>query len=119
MMDDEELLDLVELEVRDLLSQYGLPGDDVPVVRVSALKALEEDPAAMNQVMDLMKAIDEYIPVPVREMDKPFLMAIEDVFTIWKGNGRDGQSGEGEDIGRGRGGDSGVQGYAQDCGDEP
>ncbi len=82
MMDDEELLDLVELEVRDLLSQYGFPGDDVPVVRVSALKALEEDPAAMNQIMDLMKAIDEYIPVPVREMDKPFLMAIEDVFTI-------------------------------------
>jgi len=82
MMDDEELLDLVELEVRDLLTQYGFPGDDVPVVRVSALKALEEDPAAMNQIMDLMKAVDEYIPEPVREMDKPFLMAIEDVFTI-------------------------------------
>ncbi|MCI0481977.1 MAG: elongation factor Tu, partial [Candidatus Dadabacteria bacterium] len=82
MMDDEELLDLVELEVRDLLTQYGFPGDDVPVVRVSALKALEEDAAAMNQIMDLMKAIDEYIPEPVREMDKPFLMAIEDVFTI-------------------------------------
>lgn len=82
MMDDEELLDLVELEVRDLLTQYGFPGDDVPVVRVSALKALEEDPDAMNQIMDLMKAIDEYIPEPVREMDKPFLMAIEDVFTI-------------------------------------
>jgi elongation factor Tu len=82
MMDDEELLDLVELEVRDLLTQYGFPGDDVPVVRVSALKALEEDAAAMDQIMELMKAIDEYIPVPVREMDKPFLMAIEDVFTI-------------------------------------
>jgi elongation factor Tu len=82
MMDDEELLDLVELEVRDLLTQYGFPGDDVPVVRVSALKALEEDAAAMNQIMGLMKAIDEYIPEPVREMDKPFLMAIEDVFTI-------------------------------------
>ncbi len=82
MMDDEELLDLVELEVRDLLTQYGFPGDDVPVVRVSALKALEEDAAAMNQIMELMKSIDEYIPVPVREMDKPFLMAIEDVFTI-------------------------------------
>ena len=82
MMDDEELLDLVELEVRDLLTQYGFPGDDVPVVRVSALKALEEDAAAMNQIMELMKAIDEYIPEPVREMDKPFLMAIEDVFTI-------------------------------------
>jgi elongation factor Tu len=82
MMDDEELLDLVELEVRDLLTQYGFPGDDVPVVRVSALKALEEDAGAMNQIMDLMKAVDEYIPEPVREMDKPFLMAIEDVFTI-------------------------------------
>jgi elongation factor Tu len=82
MMDDEELLDLVELEVRDLLTQYGFPGDDVPVVRVSALKALEEDAAAMNQIMELMKSIDEYIPEPVREMDKPFLMAIEDVFTI-------------------------------------
>jgi len=82
MMDDEELLDLVELEVRDLLTQYGFPGDDVPVVRVSALKALEEDATAMNQIMDLMKAVDEYIPEPVREMDKPFLMAIEDVFTI-------------------------------------
>jgi elongation factor Tu len=65
-----------------LLTQYGFPGDDVPVVRVSALKALEEDPAAMNQIMELMKSIDEYIPEPVREMDKPFLMAIEDVFTI-------------------------------------
>jgi elongation factor Tu len=82
MMDDEELLDLVELEVRDLLSQYGFPGDDVPVVRISALKALEEDAEAMNQITELMKAVDDYIPEPVREMDKPFLMAIEDVFTI-------------------------------------
>ena len=82
MMDDEELLDLVELEVRDLLSQYGFPGDDVPVIRVSALKALEGDPAAEQQVMDLMNAVDEYIPEPERDMDKPFLMAIEDVFTI-------------------------------------
>jgi elongation factor Tu len=82
MMDDEELLDLVELEVRDLLSQYGFPGDDIPVVRVSALKALEGDEAAENQILDLMKAVDEYIPEPVRDMDKPFLMAIEDVFTI-------------------------------------
>jgi elongation factor Tu len=82
MMDDEELLDLVELEVRDLLSQYGFPGDDIPVVRVSALKALEGDPAAEQQIMDLMNAVDEYIPEPEREMDKPFLMAIEDVFTI-------------------------------------
>jgi len=82
MMDDEELLDLVELEVRDLLSQYGFPGDDVPVVRVSALKALEGDPAAEQQILDLMAAVDSYIPEPVRDMDKPFLMAIEDVFTI-------------------------------------
>ena len=82
MMDDEELLDLVELEVRDLLSQYGFPGDDVPVIRVSALKALDGDPAAEQQVMDLVNAIDSYIPEPKRELDKPFLMAIEDVFTI-------------------------------------
>ena len=82
MMDDEELLDLVELEVRDLLSQYGFPGDDVPVVRVSALKALEGDAAAEQQILDLMAAVDSYIPEPVRDMDKPFLMAIEDVFTI-------------------------------------
>lgn len=82
MMDDEELLDLVELEVRDLLSQYGFPGDDIPVVRVSALKALEEDAVAEQQILDLMNAVDSYIPEPVRDMDKPFLMAIEDVFTI-------------------------------------
>lgn len=82
MMDDEELLDLVELEVRDLLSQYGFPGDDVPVVRISALKALEGDAAAEQQILDLMAAVDSYIPEPVRDMDKPFLMAIEDVFTI-------------------------------------
>jgi elongation factor Tu len=82
MMDDEELLDLVELEVRDLLSQYGFPGDDIPVVRVSGLKALEGDATAEQQIMDLMKAVDEYIPEPVRDMDKPFIMAVEDVFTI-------------------------------------
>ncbi|HML96837.1 MAG TPA: elongation factor Tu [Thermodesulfobacteriota bacterium] len=82
MMDDEELLDLVELEVRDLLSQYGFPGDDVPVVRVSGLKALEGDPGAEQQILDLMKAVDEYVPEPVRDMDKPFIMAVEDVFTI-------------------------------------
>ena len=82
MMDDEELLDLVELEVRELLSQYGFPGDDVPVVRVSGLKALEGDPAAEQQILELMKAVDEYIPEPVRDMDKPFIMAVEDVFTI-------------------------------------
>jgi elongation factor Tu len=82
MVDDEELLDLVELEVRELLSEYEFPGDDTPVVRVSALKALEGDPAAAEQVMALMEAVDTYIPEPIRELDKPFLMPIEDVFTI-------------------------------------
>ena len=82
MMDDEELLDLVELEVRELLSEYGFPGDDIPVVRVSALKALDGDEGAEQQIRDLMAAVDSYIPEPVRDMDKPFLMAIEDVFTI-------------------------------------
>jgi elongation factor Tu len=82
MVDDEELLDLVELEVRELLSEYEFPGDDVPVVRVSALKALEGDGDAAQQVLDLMAQVDEYIPEPTRETDKPFLMPIEDVFTI-------------------------------------
>ena len=82
MVDDEELLDLVELEVRELLSEYEFPGDDVPVVKVSALKALEGDEAAKAQVLELMAAVDEFIPQPERETDKPFLMPIEDVFTI-------------------------------------
>jgi len=82
MVDDEELLDLVELEVRELLSEYEFPGDDTPVVRVSALKALEGDKEAQDQVMALMEAVDTYIPEPTRELDKPFLMPIEDVFTI-------------------------------------
>ena len=82
MVDDEELLDLVELEVRELLTEYEFPGDEVPVVRVSALKALEGDAAAAAQVMELMEAVDSYIPEPERDMDKPFLMPIEDVFTI-------------------------------------
>jgi elongation factor Tu len=82
MVDDEELLDLVELEVRELLSEYEFPGDDAPVVRVSALKALEGDADAVQGVLDLMAAVDEYVPQPVRELDKPFLMPIEDVFTI-------------------------------------
>src|SRR5438094_2381610 len=79
MVDDEELLDLVELEVRELLSEYEFPGDDTPVVRVSALKALEGDEAAPTQVVELMAAVDDYIPEPVRDVDKPFLMPIEDV----------------------------------------
>ena len=81
-VDDEELLDLVELEVRELLSEYEFPGDDVPVVRVSALKALEGDADAAAQVVELMTAVDEYIPQPERDTEKPFLMPIEDVFTI-------------------------------------
>jgi elongation factor Tu len=82
MVDDEELLDLVELEVRELLSEYEFPGDDVPVVRVSALKALEGDEVAVNQVLELMTAVDTYIPQPERATELPFLMPIEDVFTI-------------------------------------
>jgi elongation factor Tu len=82
MVDDEELLDLVELEVRELLNEYEFPGDDVPVVKVSALKALEGDAEAAEGVKELMAAVDSFIPEPVRDTDKPFLMSIEDVFTI-------------------------------------
>ncbi|MDH3605405.1 MAG: elongation factor Tu [Acidimicrobiia bacterium] len=82
MVDDEELLDLVELEVRELLSEYEFPGDDIPVIRGSALKALEGDEAAAGQVMELMEAVDTYIEQPVRDKDKPFQMPIEDVFSI-------------------------------------
>jgi elongation factor Tu len=82
MVDDEELLDLVELEVRELLSSYEFPGEEVPVVRVSALKALEGDEQAKAQILELMDACDNYIPEPVRDVDKPFLMPIEDVFSI-------------------------------------
>jgi elongation factor Tu len=81
-VDDEELLDLVELEVRDLLNEYEFPGDDVPVVRGSALNALEGDEAAAVQIMELMNEVDSYIPEPERETDKPFAMPIEDVFSI-------------------------------------
>ncbi|MSW55214.1 MAG: elongation factor Tu, partial [Actinobacteria bacterium] len=82
MVDDEELLDLVELEVRELLNEYEFPGDDVPVIKVSALKALEGDATATAQILELMAAVDAYIPQPERDTDKPFLMPIEDVFTI-------------------------------------
>jgi elongation factor Tu len=82
MVDDPELLDLVELEVRELLTDYEFPGDDIPVVRVSALKALDGDEEAAQQVLELMQAVDDYIPEPQRDTDKPFLMPIEDVFTI-------------------------------------
>ena len=82
LVDDEELLELVELEVRELLDDYGFPGDDVPVVRVSALGALEGDPEAAGGVLELMGAVDEYVPVPDRPTERPFLMPIEDVFSI-------------------------------------
>ena len=82
MVDDEEILELVEMEVRELLSSQGFPGDDAPVVRVSALKALEGDEQWVKTVQDLMAAVDENVPDPVRDLDKPFLMPIEDVFTI-------------------------------------
>jgi elongation factor Tu len=82
MVDDEEILELVELEVRELLSSYEFPGDDVPVVRVSALKALEGDSEWSDKLMDLMNAVDESVPEPARDIDKPFLMPVEDVFTI-------------------------------------
>ncbi len=86
MVSDPELLDLVEMEVRELLTKYGFPGDEVPVIRGSALKALEGDPEAEKQILALMDAVDDYIPDPVRPTDKPFLMPIEDVFSI-KGRG--------------------------------
>jgi elongation factor Tu len=83
MVDDPELLDLVELEVRELLSTYEFPGDDIPIIRGSALKALQEDtPEAEKPIHELMKALDEYIPLPQRDIDKDFLMPIEDVFSI-------------------------------------
>jgi elongation factor Tu len=84
MVDDPELLELVELEVRELLSKYGFPGDEVPIVKGSALAALEgrDDAIGKNSILELMKAVDEYIPQPVRDKDKPFLMPVEDVFSI-------------------------------------
>jgi elongation factor Tu len=82
MVDDEELLELVELEVRELLTQYEFPGDDTPIIRLSALKALEGDEGAEAQVLALMDAVDSYVPEPERVVDRPFLMPVEDVFTI-------------------------------------
>jgi len=82
MVDDDEILELVELEVRELLTDYEFPGDDLPVIRVAALPALNGDATWSNSVMELMDAVDNYIPQPVREVDKPFLMPVEDVFTI-------------------------------------
>jgi elongation factor Tu len=82
LVDDEELLELVEMEVRELLEEYEFPGDEIPVIRGSALQALEGDEGAMDQVMELMDAVDEYIPTPERDIDKPFLMPVEDIFSI-------------------------------------
>jgi elongation factor Tu len=82
MVDDEEILELVELEVRELLSEYEYPGDDIPIVRLSALKALEGDAAWGEKIIELMNAVDESIPTPERDTEKPFLMPVEDVFTI-------------------------------------
>ncbi|MED4935654.1 elongation factor Tu [Heyndrickxia coagulans] len=82
MVDDEELLELVEMEVRDLLSEYDFPGDEVPVIKGSALKALEGDPEYEAKILELMDAVDEYIPTPQRDTDKPFMMPVEDVFSI-------------------------------------
>ncbi|MEC2075514.1 elongation factor Tu [Metabacillus fastidiosus] len=82
MVDDEELLELVEMEVRDLLSEYDFPGDDVPVIKGSALKALEGEPEWEEKIIELMAAVDEYVPTPERDTDKPFMMPIEDVFSI-------------------------------------
>jgi elongation factor Tu len=84
MVDDPELIDLVEMEVRELLSSYGFPGDDLPVIRGSALKVVEDDPDPKweKAILDLCDAVDEYIPLPERPVDKPFLMPVEDIFTI-------------------------------------
>ena len=86
MVQDKELLDLVEVEIRELLSKYEFPGDKTPIIRGSALKALEGDPEAVKSIEDLMKAVDDFIPTPVRDLEKPFLMPVEDVFSI-KGRG--------------------------------
>src|ERR1700729_3240216 len=82
MVDDPELLELVELEVRELLSKYDFPGDKIPIIKGSALKALEGDPKSKEAIFQLMAAVDEYIPMPVRDIDKPFAMPIEDIFSI-------------------------------------
>ena len=82
MVDDEELLELVDMEVRDLLSEYGFPGDETPIIKGSALQALNDDPKYVAAIEELMAAVDSYVPTPVKETDKPFLMPIEDTMTI-------------------------------------
>jgi elongation factor Tu len=86
MVDDPELLDLVEMEIRELLTKQQYPGDDTPIIRGSSLKALEGDPEYEQKILDLMQAVDDFVPDPVRDLDKPFLMPVEDVFSI-KGRG--------------------------------
>src|SRR5207237_10083835 len=105
-VDDPELLELVELEVRELLSAYEFPGDDIPVVKVSALKALEGDENWEKAIDELMDTVDSYIPTPEREIEKPFLLPVEDILTIQgRGTGGTGSvsSGEGRVDGRGEG----------------
>ena len=82
MVDDEELLELVEMEVRELLTFYGFDGDNTPIIQGSALGGLNKEPKWVEKIMELMEAVDTYIPIPVREIDKPFLMPVEDVFSI-------------------------------------
>jgi elongation factor Tu len=88
MVDDEELIELVEMEVRELLSEYDFPGDDTPVIVGSALKALEGDAAYVAKITELVEALDSFIPMPVRDTDKPFLMPIEDIFSIYNSRKR-------------------------------
>ena len=119
-VDDPELLDLVELEVRELLSKYEFPGDEIPIIRGSALKALEGDTGELGEqaIMKLMEAVDSYIPQPVRAMDKPFLMPVEDVFTIsGRGTVATGRVERGQDQGGGRGGDRRDEADGEDGGD--
>src|SRR2546426_3567093 len=119
MVDDPEILDLVELEVRELLKKYQFPGDDIPVVRGSALGAMEkpEDATAAKCIWDLMEAVDSYIPTPTRIVDKPFLMPIEDIFTITgRGTVVTGRGGRGVGEGGGGGGVGGVAGGAEEAG---
>ena len=118
-VDDPELLELVEMEVRDLLTKYQFPGDKIPVMRGSALKALEGDAKWEKSIYELMEAVDSYIPMPPREIDKPFLMPVEDIFSIsGRGHGGDGTGGAGEGEDSGGSGDRGfASGVVQAGGD--
>ncbi len=114
MVDDAELLELVEMEIRELLSSYEFPGDDIPVVQGSALKALEGDAAWEPKIDELMQAVDDYIPTPARETDKPFLMPVEDIFTIQgRGTVATGRIERGHDQRQRAGRDRRHQGHAE------